>query len=616
MEELVPDMILSLLKDNLGTLASAGRQGGARVREEFLIATGRAFHAYYERARVKYGVTKTLLYRTTPVPLYDFYVHLELAGAGGERLKTVHVSQLLLRAPHVLITGTAGTGKSTLLRHFFLDALNAGQYLPLFFELRDVNDHRDTALIEVIRVKLATLGLEVTRDALVRLLLGGRVLLLLDGFDEVDTGLARHVQKEILELRDQYPKSGFVVSSRPDYRFVGWTNFSEFPVLPLSKEQVLELIANLKYDPTTADSFRRAIKEGLYETHQSFVENPLLVTLMLLAFDHFAEIPGKQHLFYAQAFDTLYRTHDATKGYLRDLLSTLASDDFQDVLSAFSILSYLDGQIEFSRPEVLDYLEQAAKVVGETIPFDRELFFADLQRAVCVLLQDGLRYVYSHRSFQEYFAARFIVRCSPQHRTLLLRKIEPRAHKDAVLRLAWEIDRRAVEEDYLFDRLSAAGGGFDDPSPEDALITSVRQWANYIFLDSEDAYGINISDHSLFAFFMECATLYCDAEPRSLLAGSRLPSRPGRLNHYIRKTYPGARGRVALRLNETGHPLDEAQFRTIDLDAVSGDPNVRALLYEMLRYYEPLLVHGRIALQKIRERRSVREMWSNELLFQ
>ena len=48
------------------------------------------------------------------------------------------------------------------------------------------------------------------------------------------------------------------------------------------------------------------------------------------------------------------------------------------------------------------------KISNSVIGFDPDNFIFDLENAVCLMHKDGLEYVFSHRSFQEYFSAIFL----------------------------------------------------------------------------------------------------------------------------------------------------------------------------------------------------------------
>lgn len=101
--------------------------------------------------------------------------------------------------------------------------------------------------------------------------------------------------------------------------------------------------------PRTFASTHTALDERLYDNHTSFASNPLLLSIMLLTFDNYAEIPEKLHLFYANAFETLYSKHDATKaGYRRELRCSLSFDYFKKAFACFCFLTYYQGKFELT----------------------------------------------------------------------------------------------------------------------------------------------------------------------------------------------------------------------------------------------------------------------------
>ena len=107
---------------------------------------------------------------------------------------------------------------------------------------------------------------------------------------------------------------------------------------------------------------------------------------MLLTFDNYAEIPEKLHLFYANAFDTLYSKHDATKsGYRRELRCPLSYDSFKKVFAYFCFSTYYQGKIELSCDDLFSIL----KKIGSTVtPFNPEDYAFDLTNSICVLYRD------------------------------------------------------------------------------------------------------------------------------------------------------------------------------------------------------------------------------------
>lgn len=126
--------------------------------------------------------------------------------------------------------------------------------------------------------------------------------------------------------------------------------------------------------------------------------------MMLLTFDQFADIPEKVYLFYEQAFDTLFAKHDATKeAYKRKTYTGLSIDIFKKTLAYFCLASYYDQKHQFTDSEVREYINKSIKMMNYDIK--TEDFLKDLRESVCILQKDGLYWIFTHRSFQEYFSA-------------------------------------------------------------------------------------------------------------------------------------------------------------------------------------------------------------------
>ena len=126
---------------------------------------------------------------------------------------------------------------------------------------------------------------------------------------------------------------------------------------------------------------------------------------MLLTFENRAAIPDKLNDFYEQAFSALFNMHDATKdAYVRDISSDLGCEDFKSVFSYICFKSFFADEYEFTESGLQKYIKEA-KEKFKNINFDIEAFQDDLIKSVCMIVKDGLKYRFSHRSFQEYFAA-------------------------------------------------------------------------------------------------------------------------------------------------------------------------------------------------------------------
>lgn len=168
---------------------------------------------------------------------------------------------------------------------------------------------------------------------------------------------------------------------------------------------------------------------------------------MLLTFRSFADIPNKIHVFYEQAFETLFARHDALKdSFKRQFSTNLPIDVFKNQFSAFCLLTYDQEFYTFSEAQALEYIEKSKRITG--LEFENSNFLKDLFESVCMLQRDGMSIVFCHRSFQEFFAARFIARLSREKTEKLLPKYLYRM-SDGTGSMLYDMNNDLVEECFL-----------------------------------------------------------------------------------------------------------------------------------------------------------------------
>jgi energy-coupling factor transporter ATP-binding protein EcfA2 len=386
------------------------------------------------------------------------YQHLRLQ-YGQKEVEDSHVIANLEKHGRIVITGLAGSGKSMLMKYLTISKFeDTGDRVPVFVELRHLNQIEKRDLLIFIRLSCTGRQSKVTQQQFELSLIAGALTLILDGFDELNYDFRDGIQKQILELARNFPKTVIVVSSRPDERFGGWASFHVFKVNPLRKKDALSLISGLDYDVGVKKRFARVVKENLYETHESFLSSPLLITIMLLTYEQFAEIPDKMHIFYGQAFDTLFHKHDAQKEqYKRKIYTGLAKDDFKNCVAAFSAMGYMNDFISFEEHTLLETAKKAVSYLqnlgDKSYPnLTAETLISDMRESVCLLQQDGIETTYVHRSFQEYFASLFATSVHTSKTKSILDHYA-RRFGDSVLRMALDMDRDTVEQSWVLPEI-------------------------------------------------------------------------------------------------------------------------------------------------------------------
>lgn len=417
------EVITDLAKTTAQTLYQKVRDYVTDIQKKEEIDFGYAYENYLKYAKTTHEKMKTLLYRHAAKDIYSFYECVGL-NRNEDIIDTADINNVLEIGNKIIVTGTGGSGKSVMMKHFFLNILETTHYVPVLIELRGLNeyDEKGINLEEYIYEVMGTLKFKIERKYFEYSLETGCYVILLDDFDEVKNEISNSVTNQIVAMSKKYPENHYILSSRPLEEFMGWNQFEELHAMPLSKEQALSLINKIEYDQIIKDKFYKELDEYLYEKYETFASNPLLLTIMLLTFESRASIPDKLNDFFEQAFTTLFHTHDATKGgYKRDIRSKLGYEDFKAVFSYFCFKSFFNSDYKFSENKALEYIGAAKQKRIIDTYFNSMDYLKDLTNSVCMLIHEGLEFRFSHRSFQEYFAALYTVQLSDSQQKRFLK---------------------------------------------------------------------------------------------------------------------------------------------------------------------------------------------------
>lgn len=366
---------------------------------------GTIYKDYLEYSCKKYSTVKTLLYKNEGKFLYNFYEPQFLESESGELIDTSNSNMIFQKNHKIIVTGTGGIGKSMLMKHIFINQVNNASSIPIFIELKSINAIQldDFDFETFIFQEIERHHLNIPIDYFKETLKTGEYTIIFDGLDEIVSTHRNMLDQSLKKFVDVYYKNKYILSSRPSDDFIGWSNFSEYEVKLLTKEQAVSLIGRLDYDTKVKNKFSRELKDRLFDNHESFASIPLLLTIMLMTYEDGASIPNNLTDFYNQSFYTLYQKHDASKsGYKRELKANLSPEQFKEVLSYLAMKTFFKGQITFNDDSFNTYLNDFKK--RNSMAFINSNFIKDSIFNVCMISQEGINYKFAHRSFQEYFA--------------------------------------------------------------------------------------------------------------------------------------------------------------------------------------------------------------------
>lgn len=388
------------------------------------------FTDYLIKIKNKYKDVKTFIYKNSPKNFYDFFVCNDIIPRSELcytqemdtsfcensffNLSNANMHDLYTKFGNfLLITANGGMGKSMMMRHLLLDSVSnysSNKLIPIFVPLKDYPNNCEDLLDFIFDI---VYNHNISLEQLKYILSHGNVVVLFDGLDEIKNNLVAKFEKQLESFADRYSTSVFVMSSRPYKDFSVHTRFKELQLMSLSNEQAIELIEKLKFredNPSIKDDFLKLLKNKLFITHRVFASNPLLLTIMLVTFEYYRDIPSKMHKFYHDAYEALAWKHDTAKtSFKRQWNAGLNPDEFADYLSEFCFRTYYKEKFEFTYEEgkeSFNDLKLSKRPEAKLVNYKD--FVDDLTYNLCLIFFESGKYHFTHRSFQEYFCARYL----------------------------------------------------------------------------------------------------------------------------------------------------------------------------------------------------------------
>jgi hypothetical protein len=348
------------------------------------------------------------------------------------------VGKVLAGNNRLALLGSPGAGKTTLLKRLAVayaapgrrtagkDQLPARDWFPIVIRCRHLGTDVSRPLLAGIenlaeRAEMPELG-QVFREGVMHELRAGRVLLLVDGLDEIASPADRSAfVSQLRTFLGTYPTASLIVTSREyGFRVVASAVASvctTYRVAELSDDDVRTMTMAWHREivgPSVA--VRRsaaALADSILKTDRvrRLAVNPLLLTTLLLVRRWLGELPRKRSVLYAKAIEVLLMTWNV-EGH-----QPLDPDEALPQL-AFAAFCMMQKNVQVvSIKELIGYFSEARRQMPELLGYSRmsvSEFVGRVEERSSLLslsghiLEDGqLRatYEFKHLTFQEYLAA-------------------------------------------------------------------------------------------------------------------------------------------------------------------------------------------------------------------
>ncbi|BAY19381.1 signal transduction protein [Anabaenopsis circularis NIES-21] len=269
----------------------------------------------------------------------------------------------------LMVLGQPGSGKTTFLRRMGWEALKgrAGRYqyacMPIFIELKEFNTS-DIDLKKTIIDELATCKYPEPQRSAEQLLDQGKLLLLLDGLDEVNTNSEALAIQRIQKFVDRYNQNRFICSCRTAAYQSRFRRFSDVVMADFDDNQIRQYITNWfssKTDKVAKMAYKcwKLLNQADYKAAKELAQTPLLLTFLCLVYDDSQSFPKNRAVLYGDALDILLKRWAAEKRVAHDSIYkdlTVALEEM--MLAEIAYKGFHAKQLFFSRSEIMAQIRE------------------------------------------------------------------------------------------------------------------------------------------------------------------------------------------------------------------------------------------------------------------
>lgn len=322
---------------------------------------------------------------------------------------------------YLMVLGKPGAGKTTFVRCVGLEALRGEQSnlthrcIPVLLELKRF-DIDSVDLTQAISKELSDFGFPCSAQFTIDLLEQGKLLVLLDGLDEIPKEVQDVVIEAIQAFTTRYDQNRYIVSCRVAAYRSTLNRFRDIEIADFDDAQIQRFMENWfrcsgDADIETAAACWESLNYPGNSASKELAHNPLLLAFLCRAYDREKGFPRDRATLYRKALDSLLKDWSIEKRLQQaPIHQEFHSEVEKALLSEIAFKGFVNNQLFFIRQELVDSIKAFASDVVEKPRALNSMAVLDaiaIQQGILVERAEDI-YSFSHLTLQEYLVARHI----------------------------------------------------------------------------------------------------------------------------------------------------------------------------------------------------------------
>ena len=368
----------------------------------------------YRKALIKkYEKIKIVFRPNRPLKMAEVFVPIKVLDSSDKR--QMDVLDAISSYNKIVVLGDPGSGKSMLCKNILF---NFGNYklslstIPILLELHRLTD-ANVRIESLLEDELTRNDFPNSKGFLEYNLKQGKLLILFDGYDEINTSNRIQVTKKINDFIDLYKKCHFVITSRIAVYKDEFSESTEktLKMVEFDHHQIRLFLKSWGTDMPTGKSIDQLLLTLLERPKiMAMAANPLMLTIIAYLYTDTPHIfPHSRGEFYEISTDILLKQWHVEHNLFdsRDkalILQHLALENQDETANKgdnrkFIHYTKAKKEIELILPKLNLDIENVQPIINEIVE----------RSGLLISVDGGEYYQFAHLTTQEYFAAKQLI---------------------------------------------------------------------------------------------------------------------------------------------------------------------------------------------------------------